>query len=379
MLFKMEINRDNYEEYFLLYADNELTDYEKIEVLKFIRANKDLEDEFKMIQDTVCKPDNVVMENKGTLLKANESDLITEKNYEEIFVLYHDGELNNEEKNMTELFISRYPLLKKEFDAIGKARLFPDDTIGFSWKNKLYKGKKSGRVVPLIFWRSIAAAVFIGFGFWIFQAYYRQPAKMPDIVKDIKPVEKAETKSLKVLPQEKSKNSNITEADHRSNSIAETKKPSFKKEVITQKGELEKGQPSYVQRNGSERKKTDDLIKKTPPENVEPELASLEDDIKKIPEKKTIDTDGISFTGDIEIKPLHDDDINSKPAIKSQPASYVAAANEKNENYVFYNITTEEFRKSKVGGFLKKVKRIVERNNPVSRIFSGDEKQIASN
>ncbi len=67
----MEINRDNYEEYFLLYADNELTDYEKIEVLKFIRANKDLEDEFKMIQDTICKPDHVVMENKANLLRTN--------------------------------------------------------------------------------------------------------------------------------------------------------------------------------------------------------------------------------------------------------------------------------------------------------------------
>lgn len=375
----MEINRDNYEEYFLLYADNELTDYEKIEVLKFIRANKDLEDEFKMIQDTVCKPETVVMENKASLLKANESDLITEKNYEEIFVLYHDGELNNEEKNMTELFISRYPLLKKEFDAIGKARLFPDDSIGFSWKNKLYKGKKSGRVVPLIFWRSIAAAVFIGFGFWIFQAYYRQPAKMPDIVKNVKPIEKGETKSLKVLPHDKLNSSGVVKTDDQSKNIAETKKPSFKKELMKQKDELQKGKSSYVKRNGSERKATDDFIKKTPPENVESDMASLEDNIKKIPEKKTINTDDISFTGDIEIKPLHDDNINSNPAIKSQPASYVAAANEKNENYVFYNITTEEFRKSKVGGFLKKVKRIVERNNPVSRIFSGDEKQIASN
>jgi len=46
---------------------------------------------------------------------------------------------------------------------------------------------------------------------------------------------------------------------------------------------------------------------------------------------------------------------------------------------VFYDITTEEFKKSKVGGFLKKVKRLIERNNPISRLISGEERQVASN
>ena len=43
----------------------------------------------------------------------------------------------------------------------------------------------------------------------------------------------------------------------------------------------------------------------------------------------------------------------------AQPASYIADAEVKSENYVFYNITAEEFRKSKIGNFLKKVKRAI--------------------
>jgi len=53
----MNINRNNYEEYFLLYADNELIDSEKVEVIMFLKNNKDLEKEFVMINNTISKPD----------------------------------------------------------------------------------------------------------------------------------------------------------------------------------------------------------------------------------------------------------------------------------------------------------------------------------
>lgn len=53
----------------------------------------------------------------------------------------------------------------------------------------------------------------------------------------------------------------------------------------------------------------------------------------------------------------------------AQPGSYLSDADVKNENYVFYNITTDEFNKSKVGTFLKKVKRAVERKIPLKNKF----------
>ena len=62
----------------------------------------------------------------------------------------------------------------------------------------------------------------------------------------------------------------------------------------------------------------------------------------------------------------------------AQSASYVPQVSQEKEDYVFYDVSVDEFRKSKVGGFLKKVKRIVERNNPITRILNGDEEQIAA-
>ncbi|MEP7228950.1 MAG: hypothetical protein ABI691_01780 [Ginsengibacter sp.] len=375
----MEINRDNYEEYFLLYADNELTDYEKIEVLKFIRANKDLEDEFKMIQDTICKPDHVVMENKMNLLRVSESDFITEKNYEEIFVLYHDHELTEEEKNNTKLFVSQHPHLEKEFESIGIANLAPDNSIVFPGKKNLYKREKAGRVVPLIFWRSIAAAVFIGFGFWIFGIYNQQPTQKPGIVETVKPVKKAETISPKNIPGKKPIENVVENPGNQNTEVAEKEKLVEKKEIIKPNTEEEKEKRSYVQTATKVNNKKAELKEETTVEEVKPDVAVLENELKNIPQKKIIETNEISFQRGVEIKPIQKDIAGTQAINQAQSASYVADADQKNENYIFYNVTTEEFRKSKVGGFLKKVKRVVERNNPVTRLFSGDEKQVASN
>jgi hypothetical protein len=46
-------------------------------------------------------------------------------------------------------------------------------------------------------------------------------------------------------------------------------------------------------------------------------------------------------------------------------ASYIQDAEIKSENYVFYNITAEEFKKSKIGNFLKRVKRTIEKKIPL--------------
>ena len=67
----------------------------------------------------------------------------------------------------------------------------------------------------------------------------------------------------------------------------------------------------------------------------------------------------------------------TKP-LYAQTASYTPNSDANNGNYVFYDVTADEFRKTKVGGFLKKVKRVIERNNPISRLLS-DDRQVASN
>ncbi len=382
----MEINRNNYEEYFLLYADNELTDYEKGEVLKFIRENKDLEDEFKMIHDTICKPDNDInLENKSFLFRQNETSFITEKNYEEIFVLYHDNELTTDQKNKTDLFLNQHPEFEKEFEFFNKAKLYPDNSITFDDKQDLYKKEKAGRVVPIIFWRALAAAVFIGFGIWIMQEYYQpQNVQQPVAVK-VKPTDKkliepkttplsSDKKQENVALVGKSKGNSLTDEKNAKPATALTNQlKKVSKENVKDNKDIASTSlvNSIIKGNKAETKKPAINI---PEQKTNSDVAVSADNINSIPKIPSAEK---TFTGDIEQKPLRTD--NDQPAVQAHTASYVNDARDKNENYVFYNITTEEFRKSKVGGFLKKVKRIVERNNPITHLFSGDDKQVVSN
>ena len=71
------ITRNNYEEYFMLYADNELSVAEKKAVETFVIQNPDLQNELLMVQQTILKPDNnLIFENKSLLMKQTFGDSI---------------------------------------------------------------------------------------------------------------------------------------------------------------------------------------------------------------------------------------------------------------------------------------------------------------
>src|SRR6185503_18954160 len=101
----MNINRDNYEEYFLLYADNELSEQEKNAVEDFVKQYPDLEEELSVIKLSVTKPNvNCVLEDKSFLFKET-NKFINDSNYQEVFILYNDDELTGDERKETETFL----------------------------------------------------------------------------------------------------------------------------------------------------------------------------------------------------------------------------------------------------------------------------------
>ncbi len=359
----MNIDRNNYEEYFLLFADNELTDSEKVEVIMFLKNNKDLEEEFNMINYTVSRPDvNMRLTDKSFLFRNNTASLINEKNYKEVFVLYHDNELTENEKQETEEFLSVHKELKNEFELIGLAILTPESSVVFPNKKILYKKEKDGKVIPLIFWKAIAAAAFIGFGLWIAEMYFNNKNEIPTVV-------------VHSVPEKKT----IHVPEKKENTTAQSSTQNFQpiQSAITHNKKIKKLLSN---------KNLDNGIAKTSIKNIK--TAEGKVSLEK-------ENDNVAITKN-KIKNIHAEQIKTDEKISSQNqlvqnviqktdeasyvknASYVQDANTNNDNYVFYNITTDEFKKTKVGGFLKKVKRIIERNNPISRLISGDDRQVVS-
>ena len=160
----MNISRDNYEEVFMLYADNELSAQQKLQVEEFVAGNPDLKQELELFLQFKLSPDeSVVFTGKAELLKPEtETAGITQWNYESYFVLYGDGELTSDEKAGVENFVYRNPALQKEFELLQQARLNADPGIVFANKENLYRREKDEKVIPFRWWRmAVAAAVLL--------------------------------------------------------------------------------------------------------------------------------------------------------------------------------------------------------------------------
>jgi len=371
----MNINRNNYEEYFLLYADNELTATEKRVVEIFLQENVDLKEEFLMIQMTVNTPEKEIgLFDKSFLLKK-EPPFINGDNYEEIFVLYHDGQLSKEQAIETEKFVTANSNVQLDFDLIGKAKLIPETSIVYPGKKELYRKENSGKIIPLVFWRSLAAAVFIGFGIWVGVSYFNKNDLSQPVAKATNKIENSvikESKPGQIIPikkpvaEEKTVASSMKIKENtRTQKVKTGNKHPFSDEGKTNEEQVAKtGKVPVIEQKIKDVNSADNY-----------QLATTDEPIHAIPEKLVSTENAV---GDhAEISPVGEiDQDHSKPNY-ARTASYISDADRKNDNYVFYDVSTEEFRKTKIGGFLKKVRRIVERTNPVARLL-GEEGQMAA-
>lgn len=155
----MNIDRHNYEEFFILYLDNELTAAERRKVEDFAAANPDLKEELDLLLQSKLVPDtDIVFDSKEELLKHAEP--IGSHNYTEWLLLYADNELAPAQKGTLEQWISQNPAAAKELELLQKARLHPDETIVFADKHLLYR-KEERRVVAIRWWRMAAAAALL--------------------------------------------------------------------------------------------------------------------------------------------------------------------------------------------------------------------------
>jgi anti-sigma factor RsiW len=168
----MEITRDNYEEYFVLYIDKELNATDRAEVERFVRENPDLKTELEMFGDTVLSSGDVVpFEDKSSLYRQTsstpQSNFVTSENCEEYFVLYADNELSDEESGAVEAFVYNNPAQQENFELIQEIRFQPESHIVFPDKSLLYRTAGDHKVVPMFtrmrFWKMAAAAAVLVF------------------------------------------------------------------------------------------------------------------------------------------------------------------------------------------------------------------------
>lgn len=159
----MQIDRTNYEVYFLDYIDGNLSVDLIDDFLEFLNKNPDLKKELQSVaQAPVRLPDEQIPFGwKNELLK---NELTGSSDFDYKAIAWMEGDLTGEEKSRFKKELQEDPQKQKDFELITSLRLQPQTTISFPGKNRLLK---NSNIKKLLIWSGrIAALLVLGLLIW---------------------------------------------------------------------------------------------------------------------------------------------------------------------------------------------------------------------
>lgn len=160
------ITRENYEIWFVDYADGNLSAGDKVMVEEFLSRNPDLRTELQAYQSmSVQKPEKIAYHYKNELKRSDESmPRINLQNYNEFVVLEMDDELSELYQPVLNQFYVNHPEVLIERRAYLNTRLIPDTGVVYKGKRKLRKGAV---VRPIWYISPLVAAASVALFLWL--------------------------------------------------------------------------------------------------------------------------------------------------------------------------------------------------------------------
>ncbi|QEC56933.1 hypothetical protein [Flavisolibacter ginsenosidimutans] len=149
------ISLSNYEEYFILYMDNELDAAGKAMVETFVAQHPHLEEEFEILLSTKLPVDNLSFTGKEELLSSSMKLNAVDEN----LLLYIDDELPKAERKIVEEKIKADKDFALQHSLLLQTKLDGKETVSYPNKKELYRHER--KVVPFGTWMRIAAAVVV--------------------------------------------------------------------------------------------------------------------------------------------------------------------------------------------------------------------------
>lgn len=166
----LQINRNNYEAYFLDFWENTLDAEGREAVSLFLQANPDLQNEFLDFRDALNMKLNteqkIVFPQKQHLKKTEvfPTENINYYNYEDFIIAQMEHDLDHDQVADLERFKALNPQLLPEFDLYAKTILGADGEVVFENKEKLKYTGSSGKMVRFFsIISAIAALLFIAY------------------------------------------------------------------------------------------------------------------------------------------------------------------------------------------------------------------------
>jgi len=376
----MQINRHNYEEFFLLYVDNELSAAEKKTVDMFVQENPDLQIELALLQDTVVKADDIVLDKKDWLYMEEGVTALQEN-----LLLYADDELTAADQKTVEALLATNKKARAEWVVLQQTKLQPDMTVVFADKQSLYR-KEAGRVVVLRWWRVAAAAILVGLGLWTGVTVYKNSNKTTtgsgELANDagktkpgqIKTTVPGNTSTVTTQPGENSATENITSTTDQKNNEAkriENIEPGTEKKndqnIVSPK------ENTVVQNNN---KTPDNNLPQPSLQNINRNESNETKVVAVLPENNSKRVSG-NNAAVVNTNPKESPvNVNTGTTITNVEALQVVnnKTSEEEDNNRYLNVDDDKGKRTALGGFLRKAKRVLERT---ANVKTGEGVKIA--
>src|SRR6056297_2715417 len=134
----MNINRDNYEAYFLDFIEGRLSPDQEEVLRRFLKFNPDLEAELDGMDVLKFKASHVPFPGKNSLKKElpGREPEVNDANFDMFCIAYIEGDLDEKQQKSFETFLDQHPEKASEFKAF-KATILEPDTVAFPDKNRL--------------------------------------------------------------------------------------------------------------------------------------------------------------------------------------------------------------------------------------------------
>lgn len=364
----MKIDRHNYEEFFLLYVDNELMTEQKKLVEQFIQENPDLAIELEILQQTTLQADDsIVFDGKESLLRSETHSIVNMDNYEEYLIAYIDNELNDQEKIDFYKFAMAHPQVKEELAIYQQTKLQPEKEIVFANKEILYRREERVKVIPIQWWKiAVAAALILGIGLTTISILNKKETVVPGggvavkddqpkrentvpvkVEQDIKKPEQVSPVTIKEDAGTIAKNSTDDKKEKNAPVLKPRREQEQKKNILpvteTSSNEtLAKSTTTPASNNIATDNKTETIIIESVKKSNEP--------VK---------------TNDVAVnKNSPKENINTVPVTKNSEVAYINSTDPDPENPV--RASYEEGKNKKLRGFFRKAARAFERRTNIS-------------
>ena len=395
----MNINRHNYEEFFLLYVDNELSAQERNAVELFVQQNPDLGKELQLLQQSIVSHDEIIFDDKQSLLKDGSLQL------QQKLMLFADDELPHEERAQLFTLLATDSTAAAEWKILQKTKLQPDESIVFEDKQSLYRAER-GRVVGFRWRRIAAAAVLLGFGIWLGRNIFKTNEKaggnetksiangktnQPEQNKNtavrisVQPIVKEDRndQAVKSAVPEKLKGldlpakNNLAKTNEDNNAVKEKQIKQHDVRITDKNNNVVKQDlPNKMPSNNLPKPNLENLNK--PGSNKEDVVivqSKTTDKVNNIqhPAENKSDVAVVSKEKQIEaVKKLNDNDEGL--TINSLAKKAVYNEDENNADTRILYMDEDKVKRTKIGGFLRRVKRVVERT---TNIKTGNSVKVA--